>query len=85
MLYRGDVHLATLLIAEIKQPDIDAATAKAGGVDQAHAPAGRIAPFMRDGVARQARLGTGDHAFLAEKCVDQRRLADIRSADNGDT
>ena len=52
-------------------------------VEQAHRPA---APgeVRGDGVARQARLGPGDHPLLAQQRVDQRRLAGVGPADDGE-
>ena len=43
-------------------------------------------PFERGGdrVARDTRLGPGDHSILAEQRVDESRLADIRPPDDGD-
>ena len=38
----------------------------------------------RDGVAGDAGLRTGEQALLAEQPVDQRRLADVRTADHRD-
>ncbi len=59
------------------------AAAQACGVEQLHVAAvpGEVAG---DGVARQSRLGSGDHAILAEDRVDERRFAGIGPADDGD-
>ena len=60
-----------------------AAPAQAGGVDQRVAPPGALERHL-DRVARGARLVEGDDALLADQRVDQRRLADVRPADDGD-
>ena len=58
--------------------------AHAGGVDQ---PVQTAIAFHVDGdrVARGARHLRGDHPLLAEQAVDQGRLADVRTAYEGDT
>ena len=60
-----------------------APAADAGGVDQ------RVAALVAlevevDRVARRARLVEGDDPLLAEQRVHQRRLADVRAADDRD-
>ncbi len=44
----------------------------------------RIVQTHRDRVARQARLGAGDHPLLAEQAVQQRGFAGVWSADDGE-
>ena len=69
---------------ELLQLLLDARTlAHAGGVEQLDLVA---APFPVDGygVARDAGFGTHKQAILADHAVDQRRLARIRAADDGD-
>ena len=56
---------------------------QARGIEQAHL-APRPLEIARHAVARQARLGSGDHAVFAEERVDQRRLAGVRPPDDGD-
>ena len=59
------------------------AAAKAGGVvDAEFLPA--PVEIDRDGVARDAGLRPGEQALLADQPVDQRRLAGVGPADNGD-
>ena len=59
------------------------AAAHAGGVDEQE-----FAPVAlerhQDAVARGAGLLAGDHALLADQAIDQRRLADVRPADDRD-
>src|SRR5258706_14515318 len=60
-----------------------AATANARGVDQRV----RLAAALEievDRIARRAGLVERDHALFAEQHVDQRRLADVRPADERD-
>ena len=54
-----------------------------GGVDQRVAPAAALERHL-DRVARGAGLVEGDDALLADQRVDQRRLADVGAADDGD-
>src|SRR5688572_15960680 len=56
---------------------------QAGGVEQPEQPP---LPFKidGDGVAGDSGFGAGDHAFLAENGVDERRLADIWTSHYGD-
>jgi len=59
------------------------ATANPGRVDQHD----RLSPrshLHEHAVARGARLGRGDQAVAADEPIDQRRLADVRAADDGD-
>ena len=60
-----------------------AAPAQARGVDQRVAPAAALERHL-DRVARGAGLVEGDDALLAHQRVDQRRLADVGAADDGD-
>ena len=60
-----------------------AAAAHAGGVDQRVAAAVAL-EIEVDRIARRARLVEGDHPLLAEQRVDERRLADVRPADDRD-
>ena len=60
-----------------------AAAAHAGGVDQ-RVTAPVALEVEVDRVARRAGLVERDHALLAEQRVDERRLADVRAADDGD-
>ena len=57
--------------------------ADAGSVDQVDHPAFPL-PRHEDGIAGYARFRPDQHAFLAHHAVDQRRLARIGTADNGD-
>ena len=59
------------------------AAAQPGGIDQ-HDRLAAMGGGDGDGVARDAGLGTGEHALLAQQPVDQRRFADIGAADDGD-
>ena len=78
--------------------EADGAHGVAGGQLLRHLAHARLAPEPRrveqadrpvapgevggDGVACQARLGTGDHPLLAQQRVDQRRLAGVGTADD---
>ena len=57
--------------------------AQAGGVDEAHRPVGRL-DHRVDGVARRARHVVHDGALLAQELVEERRLAHVGPADDGD-
>ncbi|KAG0768278.1 hypothetical protein G6F22_017523 [Rhizopus arrhizus] len=59
------------------------AAAQAGGIDQAVLAAVTL-QVHRDRIAGGARHVGSDHALLAEDAVDQRRLAHVRAADEGD-
>ena len=60
-----------------------AAAAQAGGVDQRVGPPAALELDV-DAVAGRAGLVEGDDALLAEEGVDQRGLADVGPADDGD-
>ena len=56
--------------------------AQTGRIEEAHL-APRPFEVAGDRVARQPRLGSRDHALLAEEGVDQRRLAGVGAPDDG--
>ena len=60
-----------------------AAAAHAGGVDEHDRPVGRLDQRV-DGVAGRARHVVHDRAVLADEPVEQRALADVGAADDGD-
>ena len=60
-----------------------AAPAQPGGVDQVEVAAAAL-ERNDDRVARRSRLVEGDQALLAEPGVDQRRLADVGPAGDGE-
>ena len=57
--------------------------AHAGGVEQLDRAAVPV-PVDRDGIAGDAGFRAGQQPLLADQRVDQRRLAGIRAADDGD-
>ena len=57
--------------------------AEPGRVDEAHRPVGRL-DHRVDGVAGGARHVVDDGALLAQEAVEERRLPDVRPADDGD-
>ena len=59
------------------------AAAHARSIDQRIAAPAALERHL-DRIARRARLIEGDDALLADQRVDQRRLADVRPADDGD-
>ncbi len=68
---------------ELFKPVVDPGfLAQSGGVPQLD----RLSlkgPVGGDGVPRDARFGTGEHAFLSQERVDERRFAGIGPADDG--
>ena len=57
--------------------------AHAGGVDEADGPVGGLDDGV-DGVAGRARQVVDDRALVADQPVEQRRLAHVGPADDGD-
>ena len=64
-------------------PSVRARRRNARGIDQGVALAVALERH-HDGIARRPRLIESHHPVLAQQPVDQRALADIRAADDGD-